>query len=269
MNARDFELAELEASHAQAVNLVMNGSSELNSKLKQFSNSINQKLEGYLADNSAIYQLLQRCNNSGNINHFQNQTHLSLSPNQSWQQETCVCHNCDTSPNTQEPKQKQSLTNILSATVMENESLAAIFPFKIEELTETPLFNRAVLEEKPIMAIYTDAKIDDKPANWEWEEIDKEKGKEKKEETNLISSTYSSYTYTSLPPSNYYQLKLECIDCSKKLLSMGNALDDQNDKESGITNHVLHVELSYLTKECGMTFLGMEKCAIRHANTPY
>ncbi|KAG9301831.1 hypothetical protein G9A89_004510 [Geosiphon pyriformis] len=50
-NARDFEAAELEANHAQAINLVMNRSFELNSKLKQFSNSINQKLEGYLADN--------------------------------------------------------------------------------------------------------------------------------------------------------------------------------------------------------------------------
>ncbi|KAG9284519.1 hypothetical protein G9A89_014123 [Geosiphon pyriformis] len=35
-NARDFEAAELEANHAQAVNLVMNGLSELDFKLKQF-----------------------------------------------------------------------------------------------------------------------------------------------------------------------------------------------------------------------------------------
>ncbi|KAG9305694.1 hypothetical protein G9A89_022616 [Geosiphon pyriformis] len=55
-HARDFEAAELEANHAQAVNLVMNKSSDLDSKLKQFSNTINQKLEGYLADNYAIYQ---------------------------------------------------------------------------------------------------------------------------------------------------------------------------------------------------------------------
>ncbi|KAG9301705.1 hypothetical protein G9A89_016776 [Geosiphon pyriformis] len=48
--------AELEANHAQAVNLVINGSFELDSKLKQFSDSINQKLEGYLANNYTIYQ---------------------------------------------------------------------------------------------------------------------------------------------------------------------------------------------------------------------
>ncbi|KAG9287869.1 hypothetical protein G9A89_017464 [Geosiphon pyriformis] len=54
-NTRDFKLAELEANHAQAVNLVMNESSKLDFKLKQFSNSINQKLKGYLADNHTIY----------------------------------------------------------------------------------------------------------------------------------------------------------------------------------------------------------------------
>ncbi|KAG9298632.1 hypothetical protein G9A89_012700 [Geosiphon pyriformis] len=65
----------------------------------------------------------------------------------------------DALSNTQKSKQKQSLTNIPPATVMEDESLAAIFPFKIEELTETPLFSKATLEKKPIMVIYTDAKI--------------------------------------------------------------------------------------------------------------
>ncbi|KAG9291330.1 hypothetical protein G9A89_003982 [Geosiphon pyriformis] len=56
---KDFEAAEIEANHAQAVNLVMNRSSDLDSKLKQFSDSINQKLEEYLANNQAIYQLSQ------------------------------------------------------------------------------------------------------------------------------------------------------------------------------------------------------------------
>ncbi|KAG9284020.1 hypothetical protein G9A89_022794 [Geosiphon pyriformis] len=53
---QDFEAAELEANHVQAVNLVINKSSDLDSKLKQFSDTINQKLEGYLANNHAIYQ---------------------------------------------------------------------------------------------------------------------------------------------------------------------------------------------------------------------
>ncbi|KAG9291732.1 hypothetical protein G9A89_012017 [Geosiphon pyriformis] len=53
---RNFESAESEANHAQAVNLVMNRSSELDSKLEKFSELINKRLEGYLADNYAIYQ---------------------------------------------------------------------------------------------------------------------------------------------------------------------------------------------------------------------
>ncbi|KAG9300083.1 hypothetical protein G9A89_018360 [Geosiphon pyriformis] len=55
-NARDFEFTELETNHAKTVNLVINRSSKLDSKLKQLSNSINQKLKGYLTNNHAIYQ---------------------------------------------------------------------------------------------------------------------------------------------------------------------------------------------------------------------
>ncbi|KAG9284414.1 hypothetical protein G9A89_023671 [Geosiphon pyriformis] len=81
-HTRNFESAELEANHAQAINLVMNGSSELDSKLEKFSKSINKRLEGYLADNHTIYQPLQQRNNQGNSNHAQNQPHPSPSTNQ-------------------------------------------------------------------------------------------------------------------------------------------------------------------------------------------
>ncbi|KAG9300999.1 hypothetical protein G9A89_018951 [Geosiphon pyriformis] len=47
-HARDFESTKSEANHAQAVNLVMNGLSELDSKLEKFNESINKRLEGYL-----------------------------------------------------------------------------------------------------------------------------------------------------------------------------------------------------------------------------
>ncbi|KAG9283976.1 hypothetical protein G9A89_005483 [Geosiphon pyriformis] len=53
---RDFESVESKVNHAQAVNLVINGSSDLDSKLKQLSNSIDRKLEEYLANNYTIYQ---------------------------------------------------------------------------------------------------------------------------------------------------------------------------------------------------------------------
>ncbi|KAG9290663.1 hypothetical protein G9A89_011626 [Geosiphon pyriformis] len=169
-HARDFEAAKLEANYAQAVNLVMNGSFDLNSKLKQFSDTINQKLEGYLADNCAIYQLPQRRNNSENMNRFQNQLHpltllLSSLPNQPWQPEMRVCHNCgkqDATTNNSEsnPPQTTLTNNILPVTVTENESLTAIFPFKLEETINSPLFSGTALEEKPITVMYTDAKVD-------------------------------------------------------------------------------------------------------------
>ncbi|KAG9293651.1 hypothetical protein G9A89_018988 [Geosiphon pyriformis] len=68
----------------------------------------------------------------------------------------------DASPSNQEPTQKQQTctSNILPATVTNNESLDAIFPFKLEELSNMPLFSGAALKKKPITAMYTDAKID-------------------------------------------------------------------------------------------------------------
>ncbi|KAG9306210.1 hypothetical protein G9A89_016114 [Geosiphon pyriformis] len=102
--ARDFEAAELEANYAQAVNLAMNGSSELNSKLKQFSTT---------SSNPGIKQ------------------------------------------------QQPSTNNIPPAIITENELLDVIFPFELEKLSDVPLFSEAAFEEKPITAMYTDAKVDD------------------------------------------------------------------------------------------------------------
>ncbi|KAG9286365.1 hypothetical protein G9A89_014531 [Geosiphon pyriformis] len=52
-------------------------------------------------------------------------------------------------------------TNIIPpATISSDESLAAIFPFELKENTTIPLFSGAALEEKPITAMYTDARVD-------------------------------------------------------------------------------------------------------------
>ncbi|KAG9292928.1 hypothetical protein G9A89_016290, partial [Geosiphon pyriformis] len=272
-NTRDFETAELKANHAQAVNLVMNRSSELNSKLKQLSNSINQKLERYLANNHAIYQPSQQCNNLEITNRPQNQSCLLSSSNQlksisksqssvfnselpiqsstistdlsvndttanisttslsttatnnisttaatnnlsdtstqmtsensklrvtqnwrsmivvyqpifssfnqpsgsqQWSSRTGYTQNLssqnylsflviteNTLFNNPKPNQKQSLTNnIPLATITNNKSLAAIFPFKLEKTTPVSLFSKVILDTKPITAMYTDTKID-------------------------------------------------------------------------------------------------------------
>ncbi|KAG9288421.1 hypothetical protein G9A89_015627 [Geosiphon pyriformis] len=96
INTRDFEAAKLEANHAQAVNLVMNGSSELDSKLKQFT----------------IYQPPQQHNNQGNFNHVQNQPCSLFLANQQWQQETCVSHYCV--PSSEFPAKSRTIPTLTS-----------------------------------------------------------------------------------------------------------------------------------------------------------
>ncbi|KAG9284152.1 hypothetical protein G9A89_022926 [Geosiphon pyriformis] len=250
--ARDFESTESETNHAQAVNLVINGLSKLDSKLEKFSESINKRLKGYLADNYAIYQ---------NSNYAQNQPCSSSSTNQQWQQEMYICHYCGKQEHIQIDSTNLSTTSISTsdlsavatsnisttatnhlstptnlnttpesssndirqlliqshskleigdsclptdsqfakptirithpefgyhllvnpedatsynmesnqhippntiplATISSDKSLAAIFPFELEENTLIPLFSRATLEEKPITAMYTDARVD-------------------------------------------------------------------------------------------------------------
>ncbi|KAG9294442.1 hypothetical protein G9A89_001947 [Geosiphon pyriformis] len=66
----------------------------------------------------------------------------------------------DTTPNKPEPNQKQPLiNNILSATIINDDLLAAIFPFKLETQMETPFFSGAALNKKSIMIMYTNVKV--------------------------------------------------------------------------------------------------------------
>ncbi|KAG9297050.1 hypothetical protein G9A89_000429 [Geosiphon pyriformis] len=51
-------------------------------------------------------------------------------------------------------------SNILPAASTENELLATIFSFKLEKTTTVPLFSGAILDTKPITAMYTNAKVD-------------------------------------------------------------------------------------------------------------
>ncbi|KAG9303712.1 hypothetical protein G9A89_018609 [Geosiphon pyriformis] len=159
--ARNFEAAELKANHAQTVNLVMNGSSNLNSKLKQFSDSINQKLERYLADNHPIYQPPQQF-----AFIIINKSAVTLEPIAM----LIVIHDRkinigipitkDAAFSKQKTNQKPLTYNIPPTASTKDESLAAIFPFELEEITLVLLFSRAALDTKPITMMYTDAKVD-------------------------------------------------------------------------------------------------------------
>ncbi|KAG9305314.1 hypothetical protein G9A89_007809 [Geosiphon pyriformis] len=51
------------------------------------------------------------------------------------------------------------ISNILPATITENKLLDIIFPFELKEPLTMLLFSGATLEEKPITAMYTDAKV--------------------------------------------------------------------------------------------------------------
>ncbi|KAG9306653.1 hypothetical protein G9A89_004200 [Geosiphon pyriformis] len=67
----------------------------------------------------------------------------------------------DATSNHSEFNQQSTLTNnILPATIIKDESLAMIFFFEIDELSEVLLFSRTALKEKSIIAMYTDVKID-------------------------------------------------------------------------------------------------------------
>ncbi|KAG9289115.1 hypothetical protein G9A89_022424 [Geosiphon pyriformis] len=67
----------------------------------------------------------------------------------------------NTQPNKPETNQQSTLTsNIPPAIITKNELLDVIFLFELEELSTMLLFSGAVLEEKPITTMYTDAKVD-------------------------------------------------------------------------------------------------------------
>ncbi|KAG9287689.1 hypothetical protein G9A89_004092 [Geosiphon pyriformis] len=123
-HAKDFESAELEANHTQPVNLVINGSSDLDSKLKQIRSHFQNSDTGATQNPNC-----------------QNYLSLLITPE-------------DVTPSNLETNPIQKLTsNIPLATVTENETLVAIFLFEFEKTIPVLLFSRAILEEKPITAI--------------------------------------------------------------------------------------------------------------------
>ncbi|KAG9286234.1 hypothetical protein G9A89_014220 [Geosiphon pyriformis] len=89
--------------------------------------------------------------------------------------------------------------------------------------------------------------------SWEWEESNK--GKEKvKEEKPLPTNPYISYQYTTPQQFTYCRPKLVCINCSKKLSSMG-ACCGNNKKYQTATKFYLEKWDNTLCLACGETLL--------------
>ncbi|KAG9295917.1 hypothetical protein G9A89_006656 [Geosiphon pyriformis] len=106
---------------------------------------VHQPIPSPSHQSSGLYSRNSGTNTTQNLN-SQNYLSLLITPE-------------NATPNNQELKQLPT-SNILPATITEDESLNTIFPFKLKEPSTTLLFSRAALEEKPITAIYTDVKID-------------------------------------------------------------------------------------------------------------
>ncbi|KAG9303541.1 hypothetical protein G9A89_018437 [Geosiphon pyriformis] len=248
-----------------------------------------------------------------------------------------------TSSNLESNQQTTLTNNIPPATVTNNRSLAAIFSFELEKPFQLPLFSGAILEEKPITAMYTNAKVDGHPIKlildsdsagsiitkqfmnqlscqvdqtastriitadgatkmligeiddfpievngiitlikvlndnpkgkqkeeliWETDDLiwtnneQEEPSSWEEEENTQANNTYILYTYGQQQSSTYCRPKLICIDCNKKLLSMGTCCDD-NEEYQMATKFYCHACLIELGKwdntpclACGKTLL--------------
>ncbi|KAG9294644.1 hypothetical protein G9A89_008123 [Geosiphon pyriformis] len=105
-------------------------------------------------------------------------------------------------------------------------------------------------KEKPTWKAYQTNNDKSKlTSSWDWEDNkeEKEKEKEKEEENTQANNTYIPYTYGQQQPSTYCRPKLICIDCGKKLSSMGTCCSDDKKYQTATkfyccTCHIKHFE---------------------------
>ncbi|KAG9294584.1 hypothetical protein G9A89_008063 [Geosiphon pyriformis] len=153
----------------------MNGSSKLDSKLKQFSNSINQKLERNISTKLHTYNTatnLLTANLLANSTCYllsAAPTHLSAAASAKLEivdsglstDLHLLITLKDTSPNNWELNQhKPLINNIPSTTITNNKSLDTIFLFEFEKTTPVLLFSGATFDTKLITTMYTNMKVD-------------------------------------------------------------------------------------------------------------
>ncbi|KAG9284302.1 hypothetical protein G9A89_002112 [Geosiphon pyriformis] len=93
--ACDFESAEQEANHTQAVNLAINGTFDINAKITQLSKKLTQKIEGFLTGTTGTYQPPQQRENNNNSRYPQQQSWRSDPHNYYYcQKPEHIAHDC-------------------------------------------------------------------------------------------------------------------------------------------------------------------------------
>ncbi|KAG9288289.1 hypothetical protein G9A89_021320 [Geosiphon pyriformis] len=92
---RDFESAKQEVNHIQAINLAINGTSDIDAKITQLSEKLTQKIERFLAGTTGTYQSPQRRENNNNSRYPQQQNHQQQQ--QPWRSDLHNCYYCQKS----------------------------------------------------------------------------------------------------------------------------------------------------------------------------
>ncbi|KAG9286731.1 hypothetical protein G9A89_012281 [Geosiphon pyriformis] len=92
---RDFESAEQEVNHTQAVNLAINKTSDIDIKITQLSEKLTQKIERFLAGTTGTYQPPQQKKNNNNSRYPQQQN--CQQQQQPWRSDPHNCYYCQKS----------------------------------------------------------------------------------------------------------------------------------------------------------------------------
>ncbi|KAG9301154.1 hypothetical protein G9A89_012537 [Geosiphon pyriformis] len=186
-----------------------------------------------------VYQLIPSSFNSPSGSHFQNLgTGATQNPNSQNYLSLLITPEGTTSSNLETNPIQKVTSNIPLAMVTENKTLAVIFLFEFEETTPVLLFSGATLEEKPITAMYTDAKVDG-------------------HSIKLILDSGSEHRLCQTKTTGRKPITIVNH-------AIENAMATQRNRASGTMNHVSLVVNNCLMKECEMTFLVEEKYGYSH-----
>ncbi|KAG9284476.1 hypothetical protein G9A89_014080 [Geosiphon pyriformis] len=212
--ACNFESAEQETNYTQAVNLAINRTFDIDTKITQLSEKLTQKIEGFLAIITPDINNNRITSNNNNIGNpipeinistqntlktwYSNTSHLNINhlniynkysiPSNHFKSTTSL-HNHWFKQHSRTPATiRDQLTDFYSSTSLEGKdvgeisnlsrrkqinniippaiitkdtTLAAIFLFDIDHLNTTSLFSGAAInQDKPITALYTDARVE-------------------------------------------------------------------------------------------------------------